>query len=225
MIRKIKGSAGGLICITLLLLGPVAQAQVFNLGTVLNGSTPDSSPPWLTATFTTLFPGTVSLTLASHLPVTTEFIGEIGLNLRPGLSPAALSFSQISSPSNPAFSSVTQPVAQNTLSLSGGGSQGIGLDLIIDWPNGGTLQRFDANDVVTISITGPADLMAEDFLYYNSVGGQPGPVLIGAHIQGIAAPGGGTTSASVIQTIPEPTTAALLLAGLTLLALRRTRGN
>jgi hypothetical protein len=226
MMRKIKGAVGGLIliCATLLALGfgAVAQSQgqqVFDLGTVLNGSPPSSSAPWVTATFTTLFPGTVTLTLASHLTVTSEFISEIGLNLEPGLSPATLIFSQNSGPSNPAYSSVTQPAAQDTLALSGGGSQGAGFDLLIDWPNGNKPQRFDADDVVTLTITGPATLVAEDFLYYNTVGSQAGPVLIGAHVQGIPAAGGLTTSSAIMQTIPEPTTAALLLAGFALFAL------
>ena len=219
--RKIKGAVGSLICTTLLVLGSVTQAQVIDIGTVLNGSNPGSSPPWLTATFTTLFPGTVTLTLASHLTVASEFIGELGLNLKPGISPASLLFSQTPDLSNPAFSSVTQPAAQDTLALSGGGSKGVGFDLLIDWPAGLKPVRFDANDVVTLTITGPTTLVAEDFLYYNTVGGQPGSVLIAAHIQGIAAPGGGTTSASIMQTIPEPTTATLLLGGLALLALMR----
>lgn len=226
MIQKIKRRVGGLLCTTLLVLGPVSQAQVLDLGTVLNGSPPDSTTPWLTATFTTIFPGKVTLTLASHLTVDTEFIGEIGLNLRPGLSPAALIFGHIASPSDPAYSTIIQPVAQDTLALSGGGSQGAGFDFTIDWPNGNKLERFDGDDVVSITITGPSDLVAQDFLYYNTVGGQPGSALLAAHIQGIAAPGGGTTSSSIIQAIPEPTTATLLIAGLALLALRsRTRGR
>ena len=223
MIRKIKHAVGGLICTALLLLSAVTQGQVVELGSVLNGSPPTSSSPWITATFTTLFPGTVTLTLASHLTVSSEFIGEIGLNLKPGISPTSLIFGQISGPSNPAYSSLTLPPAQDTLALSGGGSQGVGFDLLIDWPNGNKLQRFDGDDIVSLSITGPADLVAEDFLYYNTVGGQPGSVLIAAHIQGIAAPGGGTTSASVIQTIPEPTTGTLMLGGLALFTLSRNR--
>lgn len=218
MIRKIRGAVGGLICAAGLGFGAITQGQVFDLGTVLNGTPPASNPPWITATFATLFPGSVSLTLSSHLTITSEFIGEIGLNLRPDLSPASLLFSQSS---GPAFSSVNQPVNQDTLRLVGGGSLGDGFDLMIDWP-GGSLQRFDAEDVVTLTITAP-NLVAEDFLYYNNLGGQPGPALIGAHVQGIPAAGGQTTSSTIMQTIPEPTTATLLLGGLALLALSRTR--
>ncbi len=213
MIRKIKRAVGALICSALLILGAGTQAQVFDLGTVLNGAPPTSGAPWITAIFTTLFPGTVTLTLSSHLTVSSEFISEIALNLRSNLSPATLVFTQTS---GPAFSSLNQPPNQDSVKLAGSGSQGVGLDLAIDWPSGGTLQRFDASDVVTFTITGPATLAAEDFFYHNNVGGNPGSVIIGAHVQGILATGGGTTSAAVMQTIPEPSAAALLLAALAL---------
>ena len=218
MIRNIKAAIGALICTTLLTYGTVTQAQVFDLGTVLNGSPPASTSPWITATFTTISPGTVTLTLTSHLNVTSEFISEIGLNLRPGISPASLLFSTNSN-SGPAFTSINQKANQDTVKLAGSGSLGAGLDLAIDWPSGSTLQRFDANDVVTLTITGPSTLVAEDFNYYNNLGGQPGPVIIGAHVQGIPVAGGGTTSSAIMQTIPEPGTAALLLAGLALLGI------
>jgi hypothetical protein len=223
MIRKIKCAIAGFLCAALIGLGAATQGQVLELGNVLNGTAPTSTYPWITATFTTLFPGTVTLTLASHLNVASEFIGEIGLNLKPDISPASLLFSQSS---GPGFSSINQPANQDAVKLTGGGSLGDGLDLAIDWPGGGTLQRFDANDIVTFTISGPPTLVAEDFNYYNNIGVQPGPIIVGAHIQGIPTGGGSTASAALMQTIPEPTTVTLLLVSLTLLTLARSRyGN
>ncbi len=223
MIVKRKGVFHGLILAGLLALfgNTLAHAQVIQLGTVLNGAAPSSNPPWLTATFGTIFPGTVSLTLELHLTTASEFIGEIGLNLRPGISPASLVFSQNSGPS---YTTVNLPSAENSVNLPGGGSQGAGFDMLINWPGGGSSQvRFDAQDVVSLTITGPSTLSAEDFLFYNSVGGKDGPAIIGAHVQGIPLSGGGTTSAAIMQTIPEPASGALLLGGLLAVLLARRR--
>jgi len=221
MIVKLKGAFGRLVLVGALFISFIAQGQVFQIGTVLNGASPSSSPPWITATFTTLFPGTVSLSLAAHLTTATEFIGEIGLNLRPGISPASLLFTQNSGPS---FSSLNQPVAEDSANLPGGGVQAAGLDLVIIWPSGGGQpQRFDGSDVVSLTITGPPSLAPEDFFYYNKLGNLTGPVLIGAHVQGIPATGGATTSAAIIQTIPEPGAAPLVLCGLVTAAWLRHR--
>jgi hypothetical protein len=216
MFEKSSCVVGGLVCAALLMRGTLAQAQTYEweLGTVLTGTPPVSSAPWIRVTFTTLFSGSVALTLSSHLNITSEFISEIGLNLKPGISPESLLFAQNSGPS---VSSIEQPVEQDTLRLAGSGSQGAGMDLLINWSRGGN-ERFDADDVVSLTIQGPENLTAEDFLCYNVVAGQAGPVLIGAHVQGIPAPDGSTTSSSVIQTVPEPSAAALLLAGLAVLA-------
>ena len=54
----------------------------------------------------------------------------------------------------------------------------------------------------------------DDFLFYNTLDNGQGPILIGAHLQGIPLSGGGTTSSAIIQTIPEPGMAALLFIGL-----------
>jgi hypothetical protein len=189
----------------LILHSPAASADVrIELDRVLNGSAPGSSTPWLIATFTTLFPGTVELTLEARLDFPTEFISDIALNLNPAMNPADL---LLSSSGTPAYQRVNTSSGGNSLNLGGAGASGGGCDILIEWPAGGGSQnRFDGTDSVTLSITGPQDLVAEDFFYYNTVNGTDGPLIVGAHIQGIPTGGSQTTSGAIIQTIPEPGT-------------------
>jgi hypothetical protein len=120
MIVKLKGVFGSLVIAGVVSICRPTQGQVLQLGTVLNGIPPSSNSPWITATFSNLFPGGVSLTLTANFTTTSEFIGEIGLNLRPGISPASLNFAQNSGPS---FSSVDQPITENSANLPGAASE------------------------------------------------------------------------------------------------------
>ena len=96
--RQILGDL--VLAFTLVLLTPMAPARSsFELGTVLGGATPASTAPWLTATFTDTTPGQVTLILQSHLNVSSEFIGEVSLNLNPAINPTSLTFVQLSGPS------------------------------------------------------------------------------------------------------------------------------
>lgn len=195
-----------------------ASAQTLRLGTVLNGTPPSSTGPWLTATFTTLFPGEVRLTLESHLDVSSEFIGEVALNINPTISPADLIFAQVSGVVD---YRIQQPATHDSISLSGGGSSGRGFEISIDFVSGPGLPRFDGLQTCAFTIGGPATLTADDFLFHDSINNQEGPVIMGAHIQGIL-PGGGTTSSTIMETVPEPGSGALVILAV-LMAVARGR--
>jgi hypothetical protein len=208
------------IALTLVLLAPIAPAQSsFELGNVLTGDTPTSTAPWLTVTFTDALPGQVTLTLLCHLNVPSEFIGEISLNLNPAFDPASLAFLQLSGPSLQGPPSLSK----DAIRLPGGGSSGSGFDILLDWPTGHGQDRFDGTEAVSFDITGPANLTWSDFDFYNTVGGQDGEAIIGAHIQGIPLVGGVTGSGAVIQEAPEPAAAAIMTMALMAFALCRTR--
>jgi len=205
---------------TLVLATPMALAQSsFELGTVLGGATPTSTSPWLTATFTDATPGQVTLTFQSHLDVPSEFIGEISLNINPAFNPASLSFLQLSGPS------LQQPpsLSEDGIQLSGAGNSGSGFDILLSWPTANGQNRFGGTESVSFDITGPANLTWSDFDFYNTVHGQNGEAIIGAHIQGIPAGGGATGSSAIIQDIPEPSALAIFAIALTAFALRRAR--
>ena len=207
-----------LFAFTLVLLAPMALAQSsFELGTVLSGATPTSTSPWLTATFTDAAPGEVTLTLQSHLNVPVEFIGEVSFNVNPAFDPASLTFLQLSGPSLNGLPSLSE----DGIKLPGAGNLGSGFDILLSWPTGNGPNRFNGTDAVSFDISGPAGLTASDFDFYNTVNGQNGEVIIGAHVQGIPLGGGVTGSSAIIQNVPEPTTLAIFGVALTAFAFRR----
>lgn len=213
-IRALLACLVSLCCVT------PAEADVrLQMDRVMNGSAPGSNPPWLTATFLTLFPGKVELSLQANLDNASEFISQIALNLDPSISPTALTFAQLG---GPAYESIGRSTTGNSESLPGAGAGGGGCDILIAWPTGGgSALRFDKTDLVQLSITGPETLVAENFLFFNTPGGNPGQLMLGAHVQGIPAGGGATTSGAILQSIPEPTPMVLLLTGCAAWFIRR----
>ena len=175
-------------------------ALTFELGGMLNGVTPTSSAPWLTAQFNNV-EGGVELTLTSQLSVPSEFISAVALNVNvPGLKTADIQ----TDTSDPL---ATWMVDYSNVDLAGAGSLGSGFDILISWDSAQGVQRFNGTDVDTFKFTF-AGLTENDFNAPNASG-----VFIAAHVQGIPLPGGGTTSGA-ITVVPEPTT---ILAGALLL--------
>jgi hypothetical protein len=196
------------LAFTLLLLAPKVLAQSrFELGTVLGGTTPTSVAPWLTATFSDITPGQVSLMLQSHLDVASEFIGEVALNLNPSFNPTSLRFLQITGP----LLQGAPSLSANGIRLAGAGNLGGGFDVLLSWPTANGRDRLNGIETVSFEIRGPANLTASDFDFFNAVNGQAGAAIIGAHIQGIPVGTGTGGSGAVIQMIPEPSLVALFV--------------
>jgi hypothetical protein len=208
-----------LVFALVLLTATAAGQSSFELGTVLGGIAPTSTPPWLTATFTDTAPGHVTLTLQSHLDVSSEFIGEVCLNLNPAYNPVSLTFLQLSGP----LLEGPPSLSEDGIKLTGAGALGNGFDILLSWPTAHGQDRFDGNDAASFDISGVANLTLSDFDYYNTVGGEDGEGILGAHMQGIPVGGTTTGSGAIIQYVPEPASWALLAVGLTAVALRRAR--
>lgn len=205
---------------------PADASLVFSLGTVFNGTAPTSTPPWLTATFTTVSPGTVTLELDASLEVASEFIDAVNFNLDPAILPSALSITTDSCITC-VVSSITNTTA-NGQNLTGGGAAGFGFDVNISFDNSPPANRFDGIDVAKFTITDVTDLITESSFNFTNTGSASVP--IAAHIQGIPVAGGGTTSGAaggtLLPSIPEPGTVALLgigLAGLGFARRKRTQ--
>ena len=199
---------------------------IFDLSSTFNGVTPTSTPPWLTATFHTVAPGTVTLELDSTLNVASEFFGELAFNVPPTILPSSLSFTPFAS--NTGFANPTVlATTNNAQNLTGGGSQAFGFDVMFDFASGPPASRFNGTDVAQYTITG-SGLTENDFNFTNSGDDLP----IAAHIQGIPCAIGpdcteGTTSGAVTvgeEPVPEPSPLSIMgtiLLGLGLIRWRR----
>jgi hypothetical protein len=202
----IAASAAPVLC-------PVgAQADlIFSLGSTFNGSTPTSTPPWLTADFAnTATPGTVQLTLTSSLNVSSEFMTQVAFNVDPTILPSSLTITPVS------CVTCTLPTVANTTdnaqNLPGGGAQGMGFDVLVSFATAAA-GRFNGTDVATFTLASTG-LTENSFNFTNSADG----LRIAAHVQGIpcvispTCPEG-TTSGAITEA-PEPDSLALLGAGL-----------
>jgi len=172
-----------------------AAALQFTLGTVINGDSPTSTPPWLTGTFAN-GPGadTVTLTLKVSLNVASEFIDEVKFNLDPAIVPSSVTITQSSGTTATAILHTTQ----NAQDLNGGGNGAKGFDIEIEWPTANNADRFDGTEtaVFTLVRTG---LTESSFNFTNTLTqGQntlDGGLHMAAHVQGIPTDNGTTSGA------------------------------
>lgn len=192
-----------------------AQADlIFSANTVFNGASPTSTPPWLTATFSSSSAGTVILELKSSLDVASEFISEVTINLDSAITPSSLTITPDAG--NTGFTAPTiANTTANAQNLVGGGSAGFGFDIKFSFStSSGAANRFDGTDVAKFTIT-DTTITDASFNFTNTGSAN---AHIGAHIQGIPLDAGGTTSGAVkdgpVNAVPEPTALVLFGAGL-----------
>ena len=196
-----------------------ANTITWKLGTLLNGTAPTSSSPWMTAEFTDVGAGVnqVKVTFTSSLNVASEFIDQVAFNVKPSILPSSIGIVN-DTPLDPAVVSVLH-TTQNAYDITGGGDAGKGFDIMIKWStasNDGGVHRFNGSDVekFTFTLTG---LTVADFAYKNTIvtghNITPGDVYIAAHVQGIPVPGSTTTTSGAVRdgTVPDGGTTALLL--------------
>ena len=194
---------------------------VFDLDTLVNGSSPTDSGPWLTATFHTVSTGDVTLTLTNDM-TSPQFITEVAFNSL--IDPTSLTFTRTDSTSTVPSSSVS---TDSTQDLTGGSSLKAGLfNIAISFgTSGGTSKQFNSgNNSVIFNITGSG--LTEDSFNLLSLDGGTGflgtDYLMAAKVQGIPIPGSNkTTSGSIgyvsVTPVPEPQVYAMMGVGLLLM--------
>jgi hypothetical protein len=180
------------------------QASVvsYSLNSVFNGDVPTSASPWLKVAFGDVVGG-VQVTITSSLEVCSEFFGQVGFNVMGGgiasLSPGSM---------------VVLSGAFGLPTFGSGKMQGTGNEsyaILLSFDKASATRFNGTTDAVRFLLTGVN--VTDNFT------GIP-PAGIAAHVQGIPASGGGTTSGAV--TTPIPAAAWLLGSGLIgLMAIRR----
>jgi hypothetical protein len=171
----------------------------------LEGATPASSAPWLTATFQNISGG-VQLTLTSVLDVPSEFITEVLFNVNPAIRPSNLA---ITTDANAPVAPTIRHTRQDVQNGTGGGGLTRGFDILIKWgpPFSNGPNRFNGTDVDTFKFLLPG-LTESDFDYANE-----GGVKMTAKIQGIP----GDRSGHIYNTTPVPEPATWIAGALALL--------
>lgn len=199
-----------IIVAAMLSIASAAHTIVYDIDTVLIGTTPPGGPaPWANVTIATVDPDSVLLTVESNLSDPAEFWSAIGFNLRDDyVFDGGASVGNVVTIGG--FDIPTVLYGENI--KSGGG--GIDYDLWFDFQTGPLSARFDGSDSFSIQING---VTTEDFL------SSPVNHQVVFHGQGLdneasswvaSAAGGGQ--------VPEPS--AALIGGLgILLLLKRNR--
>ncbi|MDG3004562.1 PEP-CTERM sorting domain-containing protein [Paludisphaera mucosa] len=211
MLQMICRTTLGLAALALapMFVAPSAEAGsiTYTLGTVFNGGTPTSTPPWLTATFADNGADTVRLTLTADLNVNDEFISDVAFNVLSTIVPSSLSIDHVSGKT-----ATVQATTQGAQGLTGGGSAGSGFDINLAFStagNNGGANRFKGTDVVVYDIS-RTGLTFADFEFTNTGSAN---AHVGAHIQGIpgvTGPSGAVKDGGVA--VPEPS--SIVLSGL-----------
>ena len=196
-----------------------AASLTITLNQVFSGNVPDSTAPYLTATFldgTTCDPdcgaGTVQLLLTSSLEDSSEFVTEWDFNS--SVLPLAFSFTS----GTGTFAAPTITQGSNFEQADGDGLY----DIKFLFASGPPTARFNGTDTALFTITGTG-ITVNTFNQLSAPGGgSGGPFHSAAHIQGItpdcsgwvgdsAAGSPGTPSGPCTTTVPDGGTTLTLL--------------
>src|SRR5262245_48838366 len=218
MKRSSAGAVGAAIVVAIfpffLNSGSVRAAApdyMYQFNDAFSGAVPASPiKPWIDATFQTVTPGTVRLTVTNLTLTGLENVDQLYFNLNPNLQPSKLTFKLVGE--SGAFNTPKVSTGVNKFQADGDGKY----DILFSFNNGGTANnRFTAHESMTYYISGIPTLTAADFAYLSAPAGGAGPFFAAAHVQriGLTASKSGWLSATD-QTpllIPEPSSKKLLL--------------
>ena len=187
-----------------------------------SGAVPAGSGPWLTSTFTTVVPGTVTLTISASGLSASESIESLYFNLDPALNPGSLSFARDPASTGPTADNTALSLGANQFKADGDGLYDI--RFMLPPPPGQQSARFQANEMLIYTITGVPTLTASSFFFLSQPAGGSGPFYAAAHVQQIGAANESGWVAPAV--VPLPAAVWLLLSGFGAFAtsgLRRAR--
>lgn len=196
---------------------PAHSDITFNYNTVFSGDTPQGTSPWLTATFADTGTDQVTLTMTASNLVPDEFVSDFDFNLDPTMQAMNLTYTNAGG------------VVASSMNTTTNGSKAAGdglydIEFLFPTASGDRLgvgeTAAGSTSVYTITGTG---LSASSFNFLScqqsdgcQSAGNLGPFYAAAHIQAI--PGADSGWVAPVAAIPEPADAAMLAAGLALMA-------
>lgn len=217
----------GVVVLTAL-TGVKATAAEMDLNTVFSdGATPPFSltTPWLEYRVENLGPNSALFTLTATNMTETEKIGGFYFNFDDTLSLANLNFSAPIVNSG-LFTTPTISKSVNNYKADGDGKY----DILLSFDTSGGLPAYFGNGdslSYTLTYTGIGTMADSSFAFLSLPAGGWGPYYAAAHIQATPAGGGGSAwlaaTAVTYPSVPEPSSAALVVAALMALGLRRVR--
>jgi hypothetical protein len=178
---------------------------ILNVDTLVNGSSPSSTPPWMTLDFHTNSAGDVTLTITNNMS-TSEFADTVLFNVVSGVDPTTLTYTYISGVQ-------TSGIAFN---INGGNALNAGVFSVdFEYPMASGQARLEGGTSSVYEITGQG-IIENTFLALSTPDQfSVGSFLSAAHVLGI--PGGlsGSIGATVV---PEPASVVMMLMGTPLLS-------
>jgi hypothetical protein len=203
------------LCTTVVLLtagfAPLAFGLDFNLNSVISGSTPDGTPPWL---FANIFQksgtdNTVSITMsANNLAADSgQFVSEWFFNVSKRVRIEGTSLDPTEQNQLESFSWSPDGVGNGQGLVSG---FDVGFFFNTDNSNQGA-NRFDAGELFSVDLVAASGLLTPDDFWFTNGDG----LFSAAHVQGIYGElSGWIGQKDGSQSVPEPTTMLLLGVGL-----------
>lgn len=186
-----------------------SASVVFNLGDLINGSTPTGTPPYLTAIFETTGTDQVKLTMTNNMP-TTNFVDDWVFNMNPVVALNAVL----------ASGNLATVTSGSDFTNGGANMKGGLFDLHFAWPTSNNdPDRFVGGETTVYTLTGTG--LTENSFVSLSVpdGNNPGGYYSAAHVQGF-----GSSGSIGTKVVPEPASLASLALG-TLAFMRRRKAR
>jgi hypothetical protein len=179
---------------------------VLKLDTSINGTSPSTTPPWITLDFHTNSPGDVTLSIANNMS-TSEFSPSVLFNVTSGINASALTYTYLSG-------IYTSGITFNT---NGGNQIKAGVFSIdFQYPTSNSQPRLSGGTTSVYDITGQG-ITANSFNAFSTLDSHAfGTYLAAAEVRGIPSPSG-TTSGSIgtmTASVPEPSTVTMGLMGI-----------